>query len=64
MQAAGDSGRTREQLRAVGRLGLTTMQLDALNELFWTKNRGAIGVRQLYEQLRDHPQQIAHMLPP
>ena len=61
MQAAGDSGRSREQLRAVGRLGLTTQQLDALTEVFWTRNRGAIGVRQLYEQLRDHPQQIAAM---
>ena len=61
MQAAGESGRSSEQLRAVGKLGLTTMQLDALNELFWTRNRGAIGVRQLYEQLRDHPQQIAEM---
>ena len=49
MQAAGDSGRSRDQLRAVGKLGLTTMQLDALNDLFWTRNRGAIGVRQLYE---------------
>ena len=61
MQAAGDSGRSRDQLRAVGKLGLTTMRLDALNDLFWTRNRGAIGVRQLYEQLRDHPQQIAAM---
>ena len=57
----GESGRSSEQLRAVGKLGLTTMQLDALNDLFWTRNRGAIGVRQLYEQLRDHPQQIAAM---
>ena len=40
-------------------LGLTQQQLDALNELFWTRNRGAIGVRQLWEQLRDHPQQKA-----
>ena len=61
MQAPGDSSLTRDQLRAVGKLGLTTMQLDALTELFWTRNRGAIGVRQLYEQLRDHPQQQAAM---
>jgi hypothetical protein len=61
MQAASDSGRSREQLRAVGRLGLTTQQLDALTETFWTKNRGAIGVRQLYEQLRDDPRQRAAM---
>ena len=31
-------------------LGLTQQQLDALNELFWTRNRGAIGVRQLWER--------------
>ena len=52
---------TVEQVQAIGNLGLTTEQLDALTELFWTRNRGAIGVRQLYEQLRDDPRQRAAM---
>ena len=42
---------------AMPNIDLTRMQIDALHELFWTKNRGAIGVRQLFEQLRDHPRQ-------
>jgi hypothetical protein len=61
MQAANDSQLTVAQTRALGALGLSQDQLAALTDLFWTKNRGAIGVRQLYEQLRDHPQQIAAM---
>eukprot|EP01045_Picozoa_sp_COSAG04_P030014 COSAG04_NODE_5089_length_1742_cov_2.369446_2_plen_245_part_00 len=45
--------------RVLGSGERKTRRRDALNELFWARNRGAIGVRQLWEQLRDHPQQKA-----
>ena len=40
-------------------LGLSTQQRDALDALFFQTWRGAIGVRQLWEQLRDDPRQEA-----